>query len=100
MPLMHRHGLDVVGAARDTTSRPARRPAIRRPSERWRVVIHGTGTRGWECALPVEAGWSGAPRDARRGGDVQGAVGIHPEAPAACEGLEPVVGAAQAAEVV
>src|SRR4051812_9031740 len=77
--------------------------SIRRPgeergdSERGEFVVgFGGGWLGWWWA---EAGWSGDAGDAAGGGDLQGAVGQHPEGPAAGEGLEPVVGAAQAAQV-
>ena len=48
----------------------------------------------------VAARWAADPRDAAGGGHQQGAVGVQVEAPAGCVGLEPVVPAAQAAEVV
>src|SRR3954447_731762 len=52
---------------------------------RWWASSHGPGAIG--------------PGDAGGGGDVQGAVGLHAEKPALGEGLQPVVGAAQAAQV-
>src|SRR4051812_31255839 len=61
-------------------------------SERWRVVF-GIVRR-------VVTWWSRDAGDAAGCGDVQGAVGIHDEPPPAGVGLQPVVTAAQAAQVL
>src|SRR4051794_4030551 len=64
-------------------------------SEGWWIRLRWFGARS-SSSHPV--GLAGAG-DAGGCGDVQGAVGFHAEAPALGEGLQPMVGAAQAAEV-
>ena len=61
-------------------------------SERWWA---SSPVRRWFRFGWSQAGWSGGAGDAGRAGHVQGAVGVHAEGPAAGEGLQPVVGAAQ-----
>src|SRR3954470_271565 len=62
--------------------------------ERWWVVTFGR----WRWGRP-QAGWSGSAGDAGGCGDVQGAVGVHDEPPAAGEGLHPVVATAETTQV-
>ena len=70
--------------------------------ERWRVVV---GSRRWIRGHPevmsqeVEAGWPRRPGDPRGRGDRQRAVGLHRAPPAGGDGLQPVVPAAQTAQV-
>src|SRR5688572_13223546 len=75
-------------------SRPARSEG-RRVAGRWRWCGQGVLLD----AVP-QAGWPGGPRDAARGGHAQAAAAGEDEPPPRREGLEPVVPAAQAAEVV
>src|SRR3954454_12192859 len=63
-------------------------------SEGWWIRLRWFGARS--SSPPVRLAGTG---DAGGCGDVQGAVGLHAEEPALGEGLQPMVGAAQAAQV-
>src|SRR3954462_1955233 len=75
--------------------------ALRDGSERWGVVrlVLRRVVRWWFGLRRPHAGWSGGAGDARRTGDVQGSVGLHPESPTPGEGLQPVMGTAEAAQI-
>src|SRR6185312_3833462 len=88
-----RHG-DM--SPRQLVDEPTRRRVASGSVGRWVVGDLGRWLRqlGW-----ADAWWSGHAGDAGRGGHLEGAVGLHLEGPAVGEGLQPVVAAAQAAEV-
>lgn len=93
-----------VGSRATVVGGPVAEATRRGALERWRLIWRGWrgwlrwswSQAGWSWS---QAGWSGRPGDARGCGDVQGAVPVQGEPPAGGEGLEPVVGAAQAAQV-
>src|SRR5688572_28147422 len=88
---------------RDTDTTTRRSPRRAEPgnascgSEGWWIVVRVV--RRWWWFGWSQAGWAGGAGDPGRAGDVQGAVGFHAEGPAAGEGLQPVVGPAQAAQI-
>src|SRR5215217_73731 len=74
-----------------------RRPDLSLPQRVGGGLFVEPGWVGFGVGVP--AGWSGGAGDAGGGADDQGAVAQELEGPAGGEGLDPVVGLAQAAEV-